>query len=370
VKRFLLILGCLIACSTAQANYSGYTYRRTLTINHAYVPNTDQTNFPVLISTIDVTLSSNTGSGGRLNSTAFDLVFSTMNDCSFLLNWDTETVMNVGISSMNVWVKLPKVTTASDTTLYMCYGNSSITTYQGFSTGTWDSNYLGVFHMPYPGMTVQSVGGAPSITTVGSPLSISSGVVDGGVAISYTNYLASGGTSDYNLTTSGTVSAWFYETVSVGNGGLVGKDNFDSDTNGYIFEVQNLKLFLELANGSSSQGIASVSSFSLNTWQYGVVTWNNSQVIFYVNGTADTPVGQTITPVSNVYAMHLGTDGNAGLRNMYGNMDETRISNNVRSADWIKTEYNNQNSPSTFVTIGAETGTATPPGNAFFFGEF
>jgi YD repeat-containing protein len=33
-------------------------------------------------------------------------------------------------------------------------------------------------------------------------------------------------------------------------------------------------------------------------------------------------------------------------------MDEIRISNTLRSAGWIKTEYNNQNSPLTFVSFG------------------
>jgi hypothetical protein len=37
-----------------------------------------------------------------------------------------------------------------------------------------------------------------------------------------------------------------------------------------------------------------------------------------------------------------------------GNIDEFHFSNSARSADWIAAEYNNQNSPSTFVTVGAE----------------
>jgi hypothetical protein len=37
-------------------------------------------------------------------------------------------------------------------------------------------------------------------------------------------------------------------------------------------------------------------------------------------------------------------------------VDEARISGTVRSADWIKTEYNNQYSPSTFYSVAAEEG--------------
>ena len=34
--------------------------------------------------------------------------------------------------------------------------------------------------------------------------------------------------------------------------------------------------------------------------------------------------------------------------------DEFRWSNTVRSADWIATEYNNQNSPSTSLNVGQQ----------------
>ena len=40
-----------------------------------------------------------------------------------------------------------------------------------------------------------------------------------------------------------------------------------------------------------------------------------------------------------------------------GSEDEGRVSNAVRSTDWIQTEYNNQSSPSTFFSVGtAATG--------------
>jgi hypothetical protein len=40
---------------------------------------------------------------------------------------------------------------------------------------------------------------------------------------------------------------------------------------------------------------------------------------------------------------------------LHGKLDEIRISNGVaRSADWIATQYNNQQNPSTFSTTGPE----------------
>jgi hypothetical protein len=37
-----------------------------------------------------------------------------------------------------------------------------------------------------------------------------------------------------------------------------------------------------------------------------------------------------------------------------GTLDEVRVSKTARSADWVKTEYNNQNSPSSFYALGGE----------------
>ncbi|MFX0024360.1 MAG: LamG-like jellyroll fold domain-containing protein, partial [Candidatus Hermodarchaeota archaeon] len=55
-----------------------------------------------------------------------------------------------------------------------------------------------------------------------------------------------------------------------------------------------------------------------------------------------------------------GTD--AGIYMFDGIIDEVRISNNIYSADWIKTEYNNQHKPQSFLTIGPEKSLdETPP---------
>lgn len=49
-------------------------------------------------------------------------------------------------------------------------------------------------------------------------------------------------------------------------------------------------------------------------------------------------------------------------QNATGQIDEVRISATARSGNWIKTEYNNQNSPGTFYSVGAQE--AVPEGTA------
>src|SRR5262249_18045786 len=44
-----------------------------------------------------------------------------------------------------------------------------------------------------------------------------------------------------------------------------------------------------------------------------------------------------------------------------GAIDEVRVSSTARSSDWIKTEYNNQSSPGTFMSTGAEESVSSAP---------
>ena len=71
------------------------------------------------------------------------------------------------------------------------------------------------------------------------------------------------------------------------------------------------------------------------------------------------------TNTTTIGAITLNT-GNIGAINRTtvqfffpGSVDEARISNVARSADWVMTEYNNQSSPSTFYTLGAENAGST-----------
>ena len=43
--------------------------------------------------------------------------------------------------AVNYWVKMPLLSHTTDTTICLCYGNSSITSDQSNKTTVWDANY-------------------------------------------------------------------------------------------------------------------------------------------------------------------------------------------------------------------------------------
>ena len=148
-----IILGFLFLCAgTSHALFSGFQYEQQVTISSTGVSNILGTvnNFPVLFVSTNVVFSTAASVGHMTNN--YDMVASSDPSCAsqYWLNWDTETFNNgVAGSTVTAWVKIPVLSTATSVaaTYYWCYGNSAITTYQGISTATWDSNFAGVWHL-------------------------------------------------------------------------------------------------------------------------------------------------------------------------------------------------------------------------------
>ena len=92
-------------------------------------------------------------------------------------------------------------------------------------------------------------------------------------------------------------------------------------------------------------------------WHHLATTLNTSTYIMtlYVDGTsqgtANCSGAGSLTGFFRIGGYKLGGWPNGGDGYFNGKIDEVRLSNTPRSSDWIATEYNNQSSPATFVTI-------------------
>jgi hypothetical protein len=91
---------------------------------------------------------------------------------------------------------------------------------------------------------------------------------------------------------------------------------------------------------------------SLNNWYHIVLTFDGTTARIYNNG--GTPInGVCNAPTWPAETLLIG-DRSAGSRQFHGFIDEVRLSNVARSRGWITTEYVNQNSPSSFYSVGPE----------------
>jgi Tfp pilus assembly protein PilV len=339
-----------------------WAYRKQITIQDARVAGTtNHTNFPVLIN-----FSSDADLAARAQDDGDDIKF-TSSDGVTKLDHEIET-FNGTTGQLVAWVQVPTLNATANTTIYMYYGNATATNQQNV-TGTWDSNYMGVWHL-------KETSGAHRDSTVNNLSSSTVNVSQQGVNIGKMNgadvfdgvddYVSIPRNSVFEPANGITVAAWLnwrnHTTSSHGN--IVSKSK-DTDTDPYVsyslkqtsstsqeieftLTINGIRYFL--ANNSGT--------VPLNTWNYFVGTWSSGNTVkLYMNGSL---VGQSASAPSGTITyyntpLRIGWSASEVVNQQIdGTIDEVRISNIARSANWITTQYNNQNSPSTFYTIGAQ----------------
>lgn len=136
----LLLLHATTA--SAQGWYNGsWKFRKKITIDHAKVGSTGapHANYPVLVN-----LSSDAAIAAGARSDGFDILF-TSTDGTTKLNHEIETYTS-GTGALVAWVNVPSLSSVADTDIYLYYGNASASDQQNVS-GTWESNFKGVWHL-------------------------------------------------------------------------------------------------------------------------------------------------------------------------------------------------------------------------------
>ena len=100
-------------------------------------------------------------------------------------------------------------------------------------------------------------------------------------------------------------------------------------------------------------------AYTGSQWQHGVCVRASGTMNCYVNGTVGTSAASstdfTSTSAASTVDIYVGERNYTGFQQWFsGTIDEVRLSNVARSANWITTEYNNQKPGSTFVSLGGE----------------
>jgi hypothetical protein len=137
-----------IAFSVYGGYTSGYQYRRTIVLSHAQVPNTDQTDFPVLISGVYSYLANVSNGGLVQNPSGFDIVLSADPEGASNLDHEIDSYDPV-TGTVNFWVRIPTLSHTVDTVIYLFYGNPSVTISQENKAGVWRNGYVSVYHRTY-----------------------------------------------------------------------------------------------------------------------------------------------------------------------------------------------------------------------------
>lgn len=110
-------------------------------------------------------------------------------------------------------------------------------------------------------------------------------------------------------------------------------------------------------NGSTFQDhFYSTSAPDDGAWHYYAVVMNDASdlIELYIDGVQKVSEAETTSPTTaGSQTLYIGVN-RFGVTHWNTYVDEFRISNTVRTSDWILVSYNTQNDPSTFYTIGSE----------------
>ncbi len=315
--------------------------RIRLALRQGQVPSI-QFNFPVLV-----------------NFTLFNLIGESADELRFTefdnkqMEYETQK-FDIESGELIAWEKIPSISNGDMVNIY--YDNPAATDEQN-PAAVWDSNYNAVYHMQNNGN--DSTSNAQNLTNFGSALTPVSGKIGGAQ-----EYL--GTVNDYSIrnpfsgwpTTEMTIEIWIKTTDTNSSGIISYAVGSGSLANHFLFDTpSNLRIVIDDTAISSGVSIAD------GSFHHIVVKWRSADglLILYVDSivvlTTTLKQGFTFTDGGSLV---LGQDqdtvggGFEPETSLDAILDDFRISNNFRSADYITTSFNNQNDPSSFFGTGED----------------
>lgn len=336
---------------------NGWNYRRAITIDNS-ASTTTLGNFTVRVSLTasNITYSATSPGGADIRFT--DGTNTTP------LSYEIEQWNPNGTS--DIWVKVPSLV-AGTNTIYMYYGNASAVDNQTPKTA-WGERYTTIQHMndtpgPYTADST-SYGNKGNKASANAPTPDNSGKVAGAQYFNGSPSVTTIADQDvFSPTTNDmSVSAWVQVPVGAaaqGNGACGGAGAYflGKGTTGqseWMFENDNnsrLCFTMYQPGGSAYNSVSYATTINDGNYHFYEATMSyGGTLILYRDGvqvaTSSTVSGTmangtapvTIGAVNGVYAT--------------AEIDEVRISRTVRSADWVKAEYNSANN--TIASYGLE----------------
>lgn len=341
-----------------------FSYYMPVTIDHTKVGAGTHTNFPVLVKKTSVNLKSTANSGHVTSDTGYDICF--YSDTGLTTKLDHQLISYAPTTgALTAWVRMPAGTLpneTTDTTIYIGYGDESITTDQS-TANTWDANYRAVWH----GKSTADSKNTNTISLTNSTAN-NAGKIAGSLSSNGTSSVidvADHATLDVDHAI--TISAWINFSSHTGNaGGIYYKNStslWQNDVRGMDFGyLAGTYYFLVMDASNNYYYRPYTGTPSDGTWYYVCGSWGGTSTndcAFYMNGSASGSAasgsGTVSTARTNNETVRIGGKTKSGTEYAFnGFLEEIRLSDTVRSAGWVLTEYNNQNDPDAFVNLGTE----------------
>ncbi|MCK5261245.1 MAG: DUF2341 domain-containing protein, partial [Thermoplasmatales archaeon] len=321
-----------------------WMYRKEININHSKV-SSDLLSFPIVIDIVDIDLAVKAQSDGD------DIVFTDESDDK--LHHEIESY-NSSTGHLIAWVNASNLSSSSDTTLYMYYGNPVCGNQENVE-GVWDSDFEAVWHL------AENVGGSDAWkdstsngyhgtdvnmnqTDPGTDLN-APGKVNGAVRLDGSN--DSINTSLYPGDSPRTLEFWVNFDSLVGDSAV---GCHDSANHRFYAGLRGSNAFFGVGDTASADVPINVST---GIWHYITITADGSLARYYLNDVEITSFSYSQSGASTLSFTIGYTNGN-NYGFFDGIIDEIRVSYINRSEGWISTCFNNQNDSDSFYYVGNE----------------
>lgn len=341
---------------------NGFAYLRKLTWAAAQAGGSDSANFPGLINATEADWA-DTGHAGQIVNTVTqsgagsgltipaDFVVTTDSGCTSPLTggaWEFEKWDNT-TGAVILWINIATLSHTADTSVYACYGKSSITTQQNTVANVWDSNYLAVWHLGGTLDLHDSTTNANTLTKTSTPSSVAGQIGNGGASFSDSAYLSVSSLTGGVSTTTASMSAWVNASSLA---------SFETSVTG---TTSGQCLLLSSASGnpatamwngvSGEYSAATGLTVSTSAWHFWAMSMAASALTIYLDA-ANFVVSETAATNNLNQAYYVGR-GSVTSRSWSGSLDEIRISKSVRSTDYLTARYNQEKASQTMVSVGA-----------------
>ncbi len=399
-RRLLAALVLALGLAAGARAQAAYGFRMDITLDRTRVGKagapTTLSNYPLLLDITSSNLRTAANGGHVQNVNGYDITFvgndtttcGGPSSCTF--NYEIESY-TASSGHVLAWVEIPGLKTISATSnqiITVKYGDATISSPTQNVNGTWETNFKAVWHMTgasSPASDSTSTGASASFN--GSPApATATGLIGPGLSTSgttgagYLDYRSA--TFNWASTDTFTYEGWFKTSDAFGPL-FSQRDNGAGDPDidiaiGYDGLTANAGMMGVLVRddgGSSAAEVNGSTTVNDGNWHHFAVTRTGGTVQVYVDGASigsSTNAGASgsITTAASGDYQNIGREGywvqtgyaNADEQYLAGTFDEFRISNTLRSDDWIVTDYNTMKSPSSTYSLSGEVPTTCGDG--------
>ena len=274
-----------------------------------------------------------------------------------IVAFEHDSSLGADDASIQVWVKIPSVSSSTDTTIYCQYGDGTLTDYAVTATygrnAVW-SAFLLVYHFGDDpgGAAPQLIDSTGNINaTVSGTIARSASSPLGGDYWDFDTAIATGAGSVVSDHNNLRISLWIRPDLARQQGYFQSGDSLGRPALGTWDANGELRVY---SGSSTTRWVSADGVITTSAWQKIDAEYDELRSGFwnvYVGGTLITPASNNAASISGSDAAPIVGDLTT-WNSLSGGYAFLAFEANARDANWIATEYNNQASPSTFAIAG------------------